>query len=106
MDKFIEKVLERGLGNIIDKDMDKLTYSDKIYQKDSKDEVELEEKYSALDLDKHQRIIIDDYIECIRTVNARGVELAFLAGVRDAIKFLNGLGLLKGSKVKDFKKCL
>lgn len=105
MNKFINKLLENGLGNIIDKDMDKLVYEDKTYQQDSNDEKELEKRYDDLDLSKQERILINDYIACIQTTNARAVELAYIAGIRDIIKFLNGLGLLKGS-TKDFKKCL
>lgn len=103
MDKFIEKLLKKGLRNIIDKDTDKLLFSDKLYKKDSKDEDELEKRYSALDLSKQERMVINDYIACIRTTNTRAVELAFLAGARDTIKFLNGIGLLKRTR-EDLKK--
>ena len=38
MEDYIEKVLERGLGNIIDKNMDELVQTDEIYLQDSRDE--------------------------------------------------------------------
>lgn len=96
MDKYINKLLEGGLGNIIDKDMDKLVYEDEMYQQDSKNEKELEKRYDDLDLSKQERIIVNDYIACIQTTNARAVEIAYIAGISNAVKFLNGLGLLKG----------
>lgn len=98
MEDYIEKVLERGLGNIIDKNMDELVQTDEIYLQDSRDEDELEKRYLALNIGKQERLVIDDFIECMRTANARCVELAFIAGIRDTIKFLHGIDLLKDIK--------
>lgn len=104
MDKFNEKILKRGLGNIIDRNMDKLVRTDKTFIRRDKEEGKQEGKYLALDLSREERNVINDYIECVRTTNARRIELAYIAGMRDTIKFLNGLGLLKKSRRKYFMK--
>lgn len=106
MDKFMNKLIKRHLGAYMDRSRDKLALSDKLYKRDLEDSEELEERYNALELGKKERMLINDYIACLMTRETRMADISYMAGVRDAIKFLNGLGLLKGSKVKDFKKCL
>lgn len=100
MDKLIEHLLKRELDYIIDENKEKLILSDEVYKKDTKDENELENKYLALDLSKQQRMIINDYIACIRTTKDRCIDLAYIAGIQDAIKLLNSLNLLKKDKLK------
>ncbi len=56
-------------------------------------------------MDSEERILINDYIACLLTREQRMEELSYMLGVRDAIKFLNAIGLLKGSK-KNLKKYL
>ena len=58
----------------------------------------MEKKYLALNIGKQERLVIDDFMECMRTANARCVELAFMAGIRDTIKFFHGIDLLKDMK--------
>lgn len=97
MDKYIDKLIKRGLGNIIDKSKDELLFSDKVYQKDSKNEEECEKMYLELDLSRQEKIIINQYIHCIRMSEVRSNELSYIAGVKDAIKFLVAMGLLKSA---------
>lgn len=95
MEDIISKLIERGLGNIMDKSRDPLILKDEIYLQDSKDLSELEDRYEALDLDKHDRMIIDDYFACAESVRARINDLSYIAGIRDTVLFLNELGLIK-----------
>ncbi len=103
MNKFISKLIRDYLGAAMDRSRDKLARSDKIYQRDVKDSGELEERYDALELGKKERILINDYIACLMTREHRMSDISYMAGVGDTIKFLNGIGLLKGSK-KNCKK--
>ena len=106
MNKFVNKLIRNYLGAFMDRSRDKIALSDKIYQKAAKDSWELEERYNSLELDKKERIIINDYIACLMTREHRMADISYMAGVGDTVKFLNGIGLLKGSNNKVVKKRL
>lgn len=101
MDAFIEELLETHLGHMIDKSKDKLILEDEILQQDEKDLSDLEERYTALNLAKSDRLVINDYIACMQTVEHRNLDLSYLAGVRDTVKLLHSLGA-----INDFEKTL
>ena len=44
---------------------------DRIYQKDKEDEEDLERRYMELELSPKQRMIINDYIACIKSAESR-----------------------------------
>ena len=96
MEDLISKLIDRGLGNIIDKSRDLLILQDEVYLKDSQDLNELEERYTNLELSKEQRMIVNDYIACGESVHARINDLSYMAGMRDAVLLLNQMGLIKG----------
>ena len=58
----------------------------------------LEERYEALELDKHDRMIINDYIACMNSSMCRANDISYFAGVRDTLSFLIQAGLLKQSE--------
>ena len=95
MEGLISTLIKRGLGNIMDKSRDPLILKDEIYLQDSKDLREMEDRYEALDLNKHDRMIIDDYFACAESVRSRINDLSYVAGIRDAVLFLNELGLIR-----------
>lgn len=105
MDKFLDKLVERHLGILMNESRDKLALSDKLYKQDLKDSKELEKSYNAIPLDDKARILINDYIACLMTREHRMSEISYLAGIGDTIKFLNAIGVLKGSR-KNCKKLL
>ena len=94
MESLISKLIERGLGNIMDKSRDPLILKDEIYLQDSKDLSELEDRYMALELSTHDKMIIDDYFACAESVRARINDLSYIAGIRDTVLFLNEMGLI------------
>lgn len=96
MEDLISKLIDRGLGNIIDKSRDPLILQDEVYLKDSQDLNKLEERYTNLELSKEQRMIVNDYIACGESVRARINDLSYMAGMRDAVLLLNQMGLIKG----------
>ncbi len=96
MEDLISKLIDRGLGNIIDKSRDPLILQDEVYLKDSQDLNELEERYTNLELSKEQRMIVNDYIACGESVRARINDLSYMAGMRDAVLLLNQIGLIMG----------
>ena len=58
MNKLIEELIQKGMGNFMDRSRDALAWADEIYLNDIKDENELEQRYKSLDLTKEQKIII------------------------------------------------
>ena len=75
--------------------------SDKIYLKDRKDERELDERFMELELEKKQRMLVNDYIACMQTAHNRYEDICYVAGVLDAVKMLNRLGVLTGIQVSE-----
>lgn len=94
MDDLIKKILEEGMGSVIDKRANSLLLSDEEYQKNCRELDNLERKYMKLDLSKNAEMIVDNYITCLDTVNSRANELYYMAGIRDAVLFLTKIGLI------------
>lgn len=98
MEDLISKVLDFGMGNVIDKSRDPLLVNDEVYKQDCKDLSELDDRYKALDLTSEQRMVIDDYMACLSSANCRACDVTYFAGVRDTLEFLVQAGLLKHSE--------
>lgn len=95
MNDLMKKIVDTGIGSMIDKRTDPLLREDEEYQKDCKSLDELEERYMKLGLSKDSKMIIDDYIACLDSSNCRANEIYYMAGIRDAILFFNRTGLIK-----------
>lgn len=103
MDKLIERLIDNGMRHFMDLSRDELARVDKVYQYDCKDAEELEQRYESLFLSKRQRMVINDYIACTATVSHRYADISYMAGIRDTVRMLISLGLIKdiGMKVND-----
>ena len=64
MNELIEKMIEMGMGRLMDESRDEMAMADEMYKADREAEDELEKRYESLDLTREQRIIINDYIAC------------------------------------------
>lgn len=95
MDELMKKIMDESIGGMIDKRTNALLLDDTEYQKDCRDLDELESKYMKLGLPKPLKMIVDDYIACLDSVNCRANELYYMAGIRDTILFFNRAGLIK-----------
>lgn len=95
MNDLMKKIVDTGIGSMIDKRTDPLLCEDEEYQNDCKSLDELEERYMKLGLSKDSKMIIDDYIACLDSSNCRANEIYYIAGIRDAILFFNRTGLIK-----------
>ena len=96
MNKLIQDLIEKGMGNFMDRSWDALAHSDEIYLKDCRDENDLAQRYERLDLTKEQRIVINDYVGCASTVNHRYADVSYMCGIKDTVTMLVSLGLIKG----------
>lgn len=95
MEKLLNRLLHKGLRGFMDERRQELALEDEVYQKDSMDEEELEQQYMELDLPKDQRLLINDYIACMKTADTRYSNISYIAGVKDAVEMFVQLGLLK-----------
>lgn len=95
MDKLIERLIDNGMRRFMDLSRDELARVDKVYQYDCKDAEELEQRYESLFLSKRQRMVINDYIACTATVSHRYADISYMAGIRDTVRMLVSLGLIK-----------
>ena len=96
MNKLIEDLIEKGMGNFMDVSRDTLAQADEIYLNDRRDENELEQRYESLGLTREQRIIVNDYIACTSTVNHRYSDISYMCGIKNTVEMLVSLGLIKG----------
>ena len=99
MDKLLEILYKRGVGDLIDISRNKLMLKDTVYQNDLKDLLELEERYEQLDLSRDHRIMINDYLACMQTVQARACDLSYMAGLKDAISLFHSLDLINEPEI-------
>lgn len=96
MDKLIDDLLKKGLGNFIDRSRDALIWDDEIYQKCSREEDVAEEKCLNMNLTKGQKKIIMNYVSGVRATDHRYADLSYLAGVKDTVGMLVSLEMIKG----------
>ena len=69
-----------------------------IYEQDQQDLDELTVRFMELDLPEHDRMIINDYIACLQTVDCRYADISYMAGIeKDAITFLKKMDLIKNT---------
>ncbi len=95
MNKLIEELIKKGMGNFMDRSRDALAWADETYLNDRRDEHELERQYGNLDLTKEQRKLINDYIACTLSSNQRYADISYMCGIKDTVSILVSLGLIK-----------
>ena len=95
MNKLIEELIKKGMGNFMDRSRDALAWADETYLNDRRDEHELERQYENLDLTKEQRKLINDYIACTLSSNQRYADISYMCGIKDTVSILVSLGLIK-----------
>ena len=96
MDRLIDDLLKKGLGNFIDRSRDALIWDDEIYQKCSREEDKAEEKCLDMGLTKRQEKTMKQYVSDIRATDHRYADLSYLAGVKDTVGMLVSLDMIKG----------
>lgn len=95
MGELINKLMHMGVRGFIDESRQKLAMEDERYLQDAADEYDPEQRYGELDLSRKQRVLIDDYIGCVKTVGDRYSNISYIAGFKDAVVIFAQLGLLK-----------
>lgn len=100
MNRLIEDLIAKGMGNFMDVSRDEMAMADEIYKADREAENELEKRYESLGLTREQRIIVNDYIACTSTVNHRYADISYMCGIKNTVEMLVSLGLIKGMEEK------
>ena len=95
MEKLLNRLIHKGLRGFMDERRQELALEDEVYLRDSADEEELEQRYIKLNLPKEQRLLINDYIACMKTAGSRYSDISYIAGVKDSVEMFVQLGLLK-----------
>jgi len=105
MDELLEILYRYGVRDLIDSSRAKLLCEDETFLKDMKDLKELETKYENLPLPQEHRMLINDYLACMNTIQARSIDCSYMAGLKDAILIFHTLDLIKPftPKEKSFK---
>lgn len=101
MEQIMEKMMDMGMRQFMDKSREELSMSDVTYLKDNEDERELEQRYMELKLERNQRMLINDYIACMQTAYNRYADICYVAGLNDAVKILIRSGLLTEIEVSE-----
>ena len=97
MDMLAREILNQSIAEAIDATRNKICAEDEVYQQDEKDLDELTKRFMELDLPEHDRMIINDYIACLQTVDCRYADISYMAGIEDAITFLKKMDLIKNT---------
>ena len=106
MDKFIEELIEKGMGQLMDQSRDELMDLDKIHKEDSRREEEAEQQVRSLGLTEEQESVIDHYLDCMKTCNHRYADVSYMAGIRDTVRLLVSLNLLKEADMQKDRESL
>lgn len=94
MRKYINELIEIGMGSVIDMSADRVIMEDETYRKDIKDSEEIYDRlYDSMT--QEQREIFEDYIACIMSANERACNLTYLVGARNTIQFLSEVNAIK-----------
>lgn len=101
INKLIQDLIDKGMGNFMDRSRDVLAETDEIYLNDHRDENELGQRYENLALTKEKKIIINDYVACTSSVNHRYADISYMCGIKDTVSMLASLGLIKGVGVEE-----
>lgn len=95
MKKLLKRLEKIGVEHFMKDTRQDLALSDKAFLRDKADETALEQRYEKLDMPKQQRILVNDYIACVKTAGSHYAKISYLAGIKDTIRILDHLGLIK-----------
>ena len=101
MNKLIEDLIKKGMGNFMDRSRDALAWADETYLNDRRDEKELERRYENLDLTKEQKKVMNDYVACTLSSNQRYADISYMCGIKDTVSMFVSLGLIKGVEAEE-----
>ena len=95
MKNLISELVDKSVGDLMDQTRDTILKEDSIHLQNEADLAELENRYMSLKLERHDRMVVNDYIACLQTTDSRIADIAYVAGIEDTVKLLKSLDLIK-----------
>lgn len=86
-------LLTDDISLMIEENVERMKESDPISQKDVEELSVLEKQYYDLDLPMEERMLINDYLACLKTISDRENELAFVVGIKICLEVLKRMPL-------------
>ena len=87
MEDFINELTEVGVGNVIDKIVDKQIKRDTFYQENmEKSQVLIDKLRENISQENYE--LLEEYIACIMNASERASTISYLVGAQTAIKFM------------------
>lgn len=96
MENYVDELLKLYLGSLADESVDQMALEDEELLSAEAEVTRIDEQFMAMDLAADDRMVVDDYLEALQAADNRRAELSYIAGVRNTIKLLHSLNLLKG----------
>lgn len=96
MQKYINDLIEIGMGSVIDMSIDKVIMEDEVYRIDNQNASEIQDKFID-SLTEEQKNIFEDYIACVMSANERACNLSYLVGAKNTIQFLSEINAIKSN---------
>ena len=78
MDLLTREVLNQTIAEAIDETRNKICAEDEIFQQDEKNLDELSKRFMDLDLPEHDKMIINDYIACLQTMDCQYADISYI----------------------------
>ena len=94
MQKYINDLIEIGMGSVIDMSIDKVIMEDEVYRIDNQNACEIQDKFID-SLTEEQKNIFEDYMACVMSANERACNLSYLVGAKNTIQFLSEVNAIK-----------
>ena len=98
MKKYINELIEIGMGNVINTSIDSFIVEDEVYRMDIQNACEIKNKFYDT-LTNEQKNIFEDYVACIMSANERACNLSYLIGAKNTIQFFSEIQVLKNDSV-------
>ena len=95
MKKYINELIDIGMGTVIDVSVDKFIMEDELYQYHMRSAREIQKKFDDFGFTVEQKDMVEDYIASIMAANERACNLSYLTGSRNTIQFLSEIRALK-----------
>ena len=95
MDSFVDLLIERGMGTLMDQSRDELAASDAACREFERKEEEAERRFRSIGLKDGEAAAAEEYLECMRINGHRYADISYMAGIRDAVLLLASLGALR-----------
>lgn len=101
MTDYINQLLQLGLGNIIDMNVDEEILKDKMYCDAIKTAELLQQKLNTTTLSSEQKQMLEEYGSNMLFADERACYIAYLTGLRDTLLFLSSMKIIGGLSEKD-----